>query len=73
MWKPATLWSKPSERGEKVPQAIVEKFDMSFVFKAGDKFTMMDSSNYEQIELDEKQVGAPLRILERGFWKVFRY
>jgi elongation factor P len=52
--------------GEKVPQAIVEKFDMQYLFKAGDKFTMMDSSNYEQLELDEKQVGSPSEFLKEG-------
>src|ERR1700678_2809981 len=52
--------------GEKVPQAIAEKFDMSFVFKAGDKFTMMDLTNYEQFELDEKQVGPPCEFLKEG-------
>jgi elongation factor P len=52
--------------GEKVPQAIVEKSDMQYLFKAGDKFTMMDSSNYEQIELAANEIGSPAEFLKEG-------
>jgi len=52
--------------GEKVPQAIVEKSDMQYLFKAGDKFTMMDSSNYEQYELGQNEIGPPAEFLKEG-------
>src|ERR1700733_6432834 len=42
---------------EKVPQAIVDKIDMQYVFKAGDNYTLMDLSNYEQSELTAAQIG----------------
>jgi elongation factor P len=42
--------------GEKVPSAVVEKSEMSFVFKAGDNFTMMDVTSYDQIELEPKRI-----------------
>ncbi|HEY9785722.1 MAG TPA: elongation factor P, partial [Candidatus Obscuribacterales bacterium] len=38
--------------GEKLPQATVEKVDMQYLYKAGEKFAMMDVASYEQIELD---------------------
>jgi elongation factor P len=52
--------------GEKVPSAVVEKIDMQYLYKAGDKFAMMDTSNYEQIELDEQQIGSPSEFLKEG-------
>ena len=52
--------------GEKVPIAIVEKAEMQYLFKAGENFTMMDSANYEQIELAEKQIGSGAEFLKEG-------
>lgn len=51
--------------GEKVPVAVVEKSAMQYLFKAGDKYTMMDTENYEQIELEEKQIAA-FEFLKEG-------
>jgi len=60
--------------GEKLPQAIVEKADMQYLYKAGDKFAMMDASNYEQIELDAKEIPA-YEFLKEGLEgiKVLKY
>src|SRR5215210_3447732 len=44
--------------GEKVPSAIVEKDDMQYLFKSGELFTLMCSTTYEQIEVDEAKVEA---------------
>jgi len=52
--------------GEKVPTAVVEKSEMQYVFKAGDKYTMMDVSNYEQFELGADQIGSPAEFLKEG-------
>ncbi|HIN65581.1 MAG TPA: elongation factor P, partial [Candidatus Obscuribacterales bacterium] len=43
--------------GEKLPQAIVEKAEMNFVYKAGENYALMDTVSYEQIELSEKTIG----------------
>ncbi len=51
---------------EKVPTAIVDKQEMSFVYKAGDKFVVMNSSNYEQIELSYEQIGPAADFLKEG-------
>jgi elongation factor P len=52
--------------GEKVPQAVVEKSDMQYVFKTVDKFTLMDNSSYEQIELDADTIGSGVEFLKEG-------
>jgi elongation factor P len=52
--------------GEKVPTAIVEKADMQYLYKAGDNYAMMDTANYEQIELEEKSIGSTVEFLKEG-------
>lgn len=52
--------------GEKLPQAIVEKSDMQYLYKAGENFTMMDAVSYEQIELSEKEIGPGVEFLKEG-------
>src|SRR5271170_6711393 len=44
--------------GEKVPPATVEKSEMQYLYKAGDKYAMMDAVSFEQIELDASQIGS---------------
>lgn len=44
--------------GEKVPSAVVEKDDMQYLFKSGENFTLMCSTTYEQIEVEESKVEA---------------
>jgi elongation factor P len=52
--------------GEKVPTAIVEKTEMQYLYKAGDKYAMMNASNYEQIELSPDQIGPTAEFLKEG-------
>jgi len=51
---------------EKVPQAIVEKIDMQYVFKAGESFTFMDQQSFEQSELTAEQIGDGYEFLKEG-------
>ena len=51
---------------EKVPQAIVEKIDMQYVFKAGDNYTFMDVASYEQSEMTAAQIGPGVEFLKEG-------
>src|SRR5207253_5608702 len=44
--------------GEKVPSAVVEKAGMQYLYKTIDKYTMMDVASYEQLELDEDNIGS---------------
>ncbi|MDZ4837770.1 MAG: elongation factor P [Candidatus Melainabacteria bacterium] len=52
--------------GEKVPQAIIEKDDMQYLFKSGDNFTMMNTSTYEQTEMEEGKIGSQAEFLKEG-------
>src|SRR5271163_4089063 len=52
--------------GEKVPSAIVEKAEMQYLYKTIDKFTMMDTVSYEQLELDAEQIGTGVEFLKEG-------
>ncbi|MBZ0186307.1 MAG: elongation factor P [Candidatus Obscuribacterales bacterium] len=52
--------------GEKLPSAIVEKAEMQYVFKAGENFTMMDSTSFEQMELAPEQIGDVAEFLKEG-------
>ena len=51
---------------EKVPSATVEKSAMQYLYKAGDKYAMMDTVNFEQIELDSNQIGPAAEFLKEG-------
>lgn len=61
--------------GEKLPQAIVEKSEMQYLYKTGDDYTFMDSSNYEQFELTPAQIGDGVEFLKEGLEgiQVMRY
>ncbi len=52
--------------GEKVPSATVEKIDMQYLYKSGEKFTMMCTSTYEQMELEAARIGAAAEFLKEG-------
>ncbi|MBC7996504.1 MAG: elongation factor P [Leptolyngbya sp.] len=52
--------------GEKLPQAVVEKSDMQYLYKAGDNYALMNVESFEQIELDEKTFGEGAEFLKEG-------
>ena len=52
--------------GEKLPQAIIEKSEVTFSFKSGDDYTMMDNSTFEQLELTADQIGDAVEFLKEG-------
>jgi elongation factor P len=52
--------------GEKLPVANIEKSEMSYSFKSGDDYTMMDSATFEQLELSAKQIGDSVEFLKEG-------
>jgi elongation factor P len=43
--------------GEKVKKPDLMEREMQFLYREGDRFSMMDNENYEQIMLTEEQVG----------------
>jgi elongation factor P len=52
--------------GEKVPQAIIEKSEVHYSYKEGDKFVMMDNVTFDQIELDANQIGSAVEFIKEG-------
>src|ERR1700733_6738507 len=52
--------------GEKLPTAVVEKTIMQYLYKAGEKFAMMDTATYEQLELDKERIGSVVEFLKEG-------
>ncbi len=52
--------------GEKVPQAIVEKLEMQYLYKSGSNYAMMDAASYEQMELTKEQIGPAAEFLKEG-------
>jgi len=52
--------------GEKLAPADVESRTMSFLYKEGDMFVFMDSTNYEQVQLVPELVGDAANYLLDG-------
>ncbi len=61
--------------GDRVDDPEIEDKVMRFLFKEGDTFNFMDTKNYEQVEINEKQVGDGAKFLlpemdcDIVFWK----
>jgi elongation factor P len=51
---------------EKVPQAIVEKFDVHYSYKDGSKYVMVDNATYDQLELDPENIGPAVEFIKEG-------
>ena len=52
--------------GEKLPVANVEKREMQYLYKTGDRITFMDNQSYEQIEVGEDTIGEQVKYLKEG-------
>lgn len=59
--------------GEKLPVANIEKKDMQYLYKSGDRITFMDTKSYEQLEIGEDQIGDKTKYLKEGtsVWVLF--
>lgn len=51
------VMEKTFRAGEKVPQAIVEKRDMQFLYRSGDELNVMDTESFDQIVLTAQEIG----------------
>lgn len=51
------VMEKTFRAGEKVPQAIVEKSEVQFLYRSGDELNVMDMGNYDQFVLTTEQIG----------------
>ena len=51
---------------EKIEQAIVEKKDMQYLYRNGNQYVFMDSSSYDQIEVDASSLGSAVNYFVEG-------
>ena len=52
--------------GEDVPQAIVQKKELQFLYREGDDFVFMDSETYEQSTVTSASVGDAANYVREG-------
>ena len=52
--------------GQKVDQAVVDKREMSFLYHDGTHFVFMDSKTYDQLSVDDDEIGENKNFLAEG-------
>lgn len=52
--------------GQRVSSAQIEKLEMTFLYRAGSEFFMIDSSGEESLEIDSKSFGLNVDLLKEG-------
>lgn len=52
--------------GEKLAVANVEKKEMQYLYKTGDRITFMDTGTYDQLEVGEDAIGTQVKYLKEG-------
>ncbi len=51
---------------EKLGQAIIDKREMQFLYREGDHHVFMDTSSYEQLQVEATALGDSARFLKEG-------
>ena len=51
---------------EKLEQAIVDKREMQFLYRDGQQLVFMDNSTYDQMQIEETNLGDAPRFLKEG-------
>jgi elongation factor P len=51
---------------EKLDQAIIDKFDMQFLYRDGSDYVFMDNSTYEQLQASPELLGTAPDYLKEG-------
>jgi elongation factor P len=51
---------------EKLEQAIIDKTEMQYLYREGDHHVFMDSSSYEQMNVDAATLGEAVNYLKEG-------
>ena len=59
---------------EKYPGAEIEKRDMQYLYKDGELYYFMDNETYEQMPLNEEQIGDALKYMKENMtMKILSY
>ena len=61
-----TVLERNYKGGESVEAADVEEIEGQFLYRQGDNYVFMDTSNYEQYELSSEQIGDAWKYLKDG-------
>lgn len=57
---------KTFRAGEKMKRAHLEKREMSYLYRSGDEFNLMDLASYEQLVLSEAQMKEAVKYLKEN-------
>lgn len=60
------VFNKTFTAGVKVQRAHVDRRDMQFLYAQGDIYYLMDTSNYEQLEIPRQQIADVAQWLKEG-------
>ena len=52
--------------GETIDTVAVQRENMQFLYKTGDKYSFMNQDNYETLEVDESVIGEDAKYLKDG-------
>ena len=51
---------------EKVPLAMIDKREMQYLYREGDSYVFMDTTDYEQLHVEAPHLGSAVRYLKEG-------
>jgi elongation factor P len=64
--KSGNVLERTYRSGDKLPTPDLEEREMQFLYAAGDPYTFMDTSNYEQLTFDRQQLGDGWDLLKEN-------
>jgi elongation factor P len=60
------IYERTFRSAEKIPAAIVERKDMTYLYEADEQYNLMDAETYEQIAVSGAALGEQRRFLQEG-------
>ena len=64
--KSGAVTERTFRAGEKVKRAHLERREMSYLYRSGDDFCLMDLTSYEQINLSKEQMESAVKYLKEN-------
>ena len=57
---------KTFRAGEKVAKATLDRREMQYLYKEGSSYVMMDNETYDQVHVEEAQIGSGIKYLKEN-------
>ena len=57
---------KTFRAGEKVAKATLDRREMQYLYKEGSAYVMMDNESYDQMHVEEAQIGSGIKYLKEN-------